>query len=131
MLTTAKSLWFCESQHRNVAGVRASAPDPQVEINPDTAASRGIAAGQWVRISTPLGSVRARAKLNTNLDAGVVCGQHGWWQGCEDLELPGYPPFTADGANLNLVLGQEPSDPVSGSAPLREAMCDVAPEASG
>jgi anaerobic selenocysteine-containing dehydrogenase len=127
VLTGTKSLWFGETQHRNIAALRRSAPDPQLEIHPDTAAQRGIAAGDWVRITTPLGSVRARAKLVANLDPGVVCGQHGWWQACPDLDLPGYAPFAADGANLNLILAQEPADPVSGSSPLRSTLCEVSP----
>jgi anaerobic selenocysteine-containing dehydrogenase len=128
ILTCAKSLWFCETQHRNVASLRKSTPDPQVELHPDTAAVRGIAAGDWVRIETPHGDVRARARLNASLDPQVVCGQHGWWQACAELGLPGYPPFGPGSANLNLVLRQQPSDPVSGSSPLRASVCDVAPE---
>lgn len=127
VLTCAKSLWFCESQHRNIAAVRRSAAHPQVEIHPETAGARGIAAGDWVRISTPNGSVRARAKFNPNLDPSVVCGQHGWWQACAELDLPGYPPYGPDSANLNLILRSEPSDPVSGSSPLRASICDIAP----
>ncbi|HZC69580.1 MAG TPA: molybdopterin-dependent oxidoreductase [Jatrophihabitans sp.] len=125
VLTCAKSLWFCESQHRNISGVRASATDPQVEIHPDTADARGISAGDWVLISTPHGSVRARTKLNANLHPTVVSGQHGWWQACADLGLPGYPPYGPDSANLNLVLRAEPSDPISRTAPLRASMCDI------
>ena len=127
ILTCAKSLWFCETQHRNVPSLRSRAPDPQVELHPDTARARGIAAGDWVRLDTPHGSVRARAKLNANLDPQVVCGQHGWWQACAELGLPGYPPFGPGSANLNLVLRQQPSDPISGSSPLRASVCDVAP----
>jgi len=127
VLTCAKSLWFCESQHRNIAAVRRSAAHPQVEIHPETAGARGIAAGDWVRISTLNGSVRARAKFNPNLDPSVVCGQHGWWQACAELDLPGYPPYGPDSANLNLILRSEPSDPVSGSSPLRASICDIAP----
>lgn len=127
VLTCAKSVFFRETQDRSIASLRRSAPDPQVELHPDTASARGIAAGDWVRISTPTGSVRARAKLNINLDPAVVCGQHGWWQPCTDLDLPGYPPYGPDSANLNLVLPQEPSDPISGSAPLRASICDVRP----
>jgi anaerobic selenocysteine-containing dehydrogenase len=130
VLTCAKSLFFCESQHRQVASLRASAPEPPVELHPDTAAARGIAAGDWVRLSTPKGSVRARAKLNANLAPNVVVGQHGWWQACPELGLDGYPPFGDESANLNLVLDQGPSDPVSGSSPLRASLCEVAPEAS-
>jgi anaerobic selenocysteine-containing dehydrogenase len=127
VLTCAKSLHFCETQHRNVASLRRVARDPKVELHPDTARARGIAADDWVRIETPQGAVRARAKLNTSLDPQVVCGQHGWWQACTEISLPGYPPFGSDSANLNLVLHQQPSDPISGSSPLRASVCNIAP----
>jgi anaerobic selenocysteine-containing dehydrogenase len=127
VLTCAKSLWFCESQHRNIASVRSKAREPQVEIHPDAPKARGITVGDWVRISTPNGSVRARAKLNSSLHPTVVCGQHGWWQACPDLDLSGYPPYGPESANLNLILRQDPSDPISGSSPLRASMCDIAP----
>jgi anaerobic selenocysteine-containing dehydrogenase len=127
ILTCAKSLWFCETQHRNVASLRSRMPDPQVELHPATARERGISADDWVGIETPHGTVRARAKLNASLDPGVVCGQHGWWQGCAELGLPDDAPFGPDSANLNLVLRQGPSDPISGSSPLRASMCNIAP----
>ncbi|MPY98222.1 MAG: molybdopterin-dependent oxidoreductase [Actinophytocola sp.] len=130
ILTCAKSLWFSETQHRNVASLRRKVPDPQLEMHPDTARERGIAAGDWVRLDTPHGSVRARAKLSANLDPRVVCGQHGWWQACPDLDLPGYPVTGPGSANLNAVLSQTPSDPISGSSPLRASVCDVAPLSS-
>ncbi|MEV4053823.1 molybdopterin-dependent oxidoreductase [Amycolatopsis sp. NPDC049688] len=129
ILTCAKSLFFCETQHRAVTSLRKSAPDPQLELHPETAAARGITAGDWVRLETPQGSIRARAKFNVNLDPAVVCGQHGWWQPAAGLGSPGYP-VTGDGsANLNLVLSQGPSDPVSGSSPLRASLCEVVREA--
>ncbi len=127
VLTCAKSLHFCETQHRGVASLRRAAPDPEVELHPDTARQRGIAAGDWVHLATPHGRVRARAKLNASLDPQVVCGQHGWWQACAELDLPGYSPLGPDSANLNLVLRQQPSDPVSGSSPLRASVCDIVP----
>jgi anaerobic selenocysteine-containing dehydrogenase len=126
VLTCSKSVWFCESQHRNVAGLRKGLPDPQVEIHPQTARARDIAAGDWVRVTTPHGSIRARARFNVSLDPQVVCGQHGWWQGCEELGLPPYPLLGPESANLNGILRQEPSDPVGGSAPLRASVCEIA-----
>ena len=81
--------------------------------------------GDWVRIRTPEGGVRARARLNKNLAPDVVCGQHGWWQACPEVDHPGYPPYGPESANLNLVLRQGPSDPISGSAPLRASLCDI------
>ena len=125
VLSCAKSLFFCETQHRQVASLRKSARDPQVEMHPSTAAARGIAAGDWISLETPHGSIRARAKFNPSLDPQVVFGQHGWWEACDDLGLPGYPPYGPDSANLNLVLRQTPSDPISGSSPLRASVCDV------
>ncbi len=131
VLTCAKSLHFCETQHRQVAGLRSRAPDPQVELHPDTALARGIGKGDWVQIATPGGHVHARAAFNRTLDPEVVCGQHGWYEACEELDLPGHAPFGPDSANLNLVLGQTPSDPISGSAPLRAQVCDVTPVTQG
>jgi anaerobic selenocysteine-containing dehydrogenase len=125
ILTCAKSLHFCETQHRNVVSLRRAAPEPQVEMHPTTAHDRGIGSGDWVRIETPHGGVRARARFNASLDPGVVCGQHGWWQACAEIGVAGYPPYGPDSANLNLVLPLGPSDPVSGSSPLRASVCDV------
>jgi len=127
VLTCAKALQFCETQHRQVASLRRHVPDPEVELHPDTAAARGVTDGDWVEIRTPKGTVRARAKLDDSLDPNVVVGQHGWYEACDELDLPGYPPFGPGSANLNLVLSQTPSDPISGSSPLRAQLCEVAP----
>ena len=125
VLTCAKSLWFCETQHRALPSLRRRSPDPEVELHSSTARARGIAAGDWVRIETPGGAVRARARFNEDLDPSVVCGQHGWWQACEEIGAPGFDPFGPDSANLNLVLRHTPRDPISGSSPLRAFLCDV------
>lgn len=125
ILTCAKSVHFCETQHRNIARLRSRAPEPEIEMHPDTAADRGIGKGDWVLVRTPNGEIRARAGFDGNLDPNVVCAQHGWWQSCEELNLPGYPPFGPNSANLNLVLRQHPSDPISGSSPLRASLCEI------
>ena len=44
----------------------------------------------------------------------------------KELGLPGYAPYGPDSANLNLVLPQTPSDPISGSSPMRASVCEVA-----
>jgi len=124
VLTCAKALHFCETQHHQVASLRRHVPDPPLELHPDTAARRGIAEGDWVEM-TPRGAVRARAAFNDTLAPNVVSGQHGWFEPCEELDLSGFPPFGPGSANLNLVLSQTPSDPISGSSPLRAQVCDV------
>jgi anaerobic selenocysteine-containing dehydrogenase len=125
ILTCAKHALFCESQHRALPSLRRHAPDPEVELHPAAAGERGIAAGDWVRIETPGGSVRARARLNDTLAPNVVCGQHGWWQASPEIGRPGYDPTGPDGANLNLIIGNEAIDPISGSVPHRAYLCQI------
>lgn len=125
VFTCAKHALFCESQHRALPSLRRHAPDPEVELHPSVAAERGIQPGDWVSIETAQGSVRARARLNDSLAPGVVCGQHGWWQPCPEISAPGYDPFGVDGANLNIIIGNEAIDPVSGSVPHRAYLCQI------
>jgi anaerobic selenocysteine-containing dehydrogenase len=125
IFTCAKNTLYCESQHRALPSLRRLAPDPEVELHPDAAAARGIAPGDWVRIATPEGSVRARARLNKSLQPGVVCGEHGWWQACAEAGAPGYDPFSADGSNLNIIIGNRAIDPISGSVPHRAYICQI------
>ncbi|MDT8304893.1 MAG: molybdopterin dinucleotide binding domain-containing protein, partial [Anaerolineae bacterium] len=125
ILTCAKHNLFCESQHRALPSLRRLAMDPEVELHPSAAAERGIHAGDWVHIVTPQGSVRARARLNETLKPDVVCGQHGWWQAAPEIGAPGYDPFSAEGANFNLIIGNDEIDPVSGSVPHRAYLCEI------
>jgi anaerobic selenocysteine-containing dehydrogenase len=125
ILTSAKHTLFCESQHRALPSLRKLAPHPEVELHPETAKARGVTAGDWVAIETPEGSVRACVRLNASLDTRVVCGQHGWWQACKELGAPGYNPFGPDGANLNLIIGGDARDPVSGTASHRAYLCEI------
>ncbi len=125
IFTSAKSALFCESQHRALPSLRRKAMDPEIELYPTAAAERGISPGDWVKIETPEGSVRARARFNDSLEPRVVCGQHGWWQACPDIGAPGYDPFGPDGANVNLIISNEAIDPISGSVPHRSYLCQV------
>jgi hypothetical protein len=50
-------------------------------------------------------------------------GPHGWWQVCPEQDGPGYDPFGPDGANYNLIIGNDAIDPVSGSVPHRAYRC--------
>ncbi len=125
VLTSAKPGLFCDSQHRNLPHLRRRAPHPEVELHPDAAVPRGITAGDWVSIETPEGQVRARARFNTSLDPRVVVGQHGWWQACPELGLPGYDPFSSEGSNLNLLVGGQGLDPISGTPPARANVCNI------
>ena len=127
VLSSAKPHLYCHGQHRNLPKLRRLLPDPLVEVHPDTAAARGIGDGDWVGIRTPSGRVKARARYRDSLAPGVVAAQHGWWQACEALGLPGYPAHGEGSANINLLIDDEESDPISGSAPHRSYLCEIEP----
>jgi anaerobic selenocysteine-containing dehydrogenase len=125
VLTCAKPTVFCQSQHRGLPSLRSKAHHPGIELHPDAAATRGVAEGCWVTVETPAGGMRARAHLNDKLDPRVVIGQHGWWQACCDLDMPGYDPFDAGGSNYNLTLDPTNCDPISGTPEHRANLCQV------
>src|SRR6266581_3294283 len=125
VLTCAKHTQFCQSQHRGLPSLRRRALDPEVDLHPADATDRGLRAGDWAIIETPEGRIRARVNLDESLAPGVVCAQHGWWQACPEIGAPGYDPFGPDGANLNLVISDAASDPISGSVPHRAYLCQI------
>ena len=124
-LTTAKTVAFCHSQHRQVPALRRLMPEPTLELAPAAADERGISAGDWLKVRTAAGSFRARAKLTPGLHPGTVAAQHGWWQDCPSLDAAGYPVTGEESANVNLAIASDAEDPVSGSLPLRSTPCRV------
>jgi len=81
--------------------------------------------GDIVAIETPGAAIRVKAKLTDAVSPDVVCTQHGWWQECQELKLPGYDPYSASGANVNLLYTGKHFDPLSGSYPNRGYPCRV------
>jgi anaerobic selenocysteine-containing dehydrogenase len=78
-------------------------------------------------VESPRGAIRVKARVTTDILPGVICCQHGWWQACKELELPGYDPYDRSGANPATLIGTESADPVSGSLPHRSYLCRVRP----
>jgi len=125
ILINAKTLHFTHGQHRNVPDLRKHHPHPNAQLHPETAAARGLAEGDWMYVETARGRVKVQANLTDTIDPRVVCLQHGWWQACEELGLPGYDPFSDEGANDSRLFDSEYMDPISGSLPLRAYLCQV------
>jgi len=131
VLTNAKFTTFVHSQQRALPALRRASPEPSAEIHPDTAKRYGINNKEWMIVETPRGAIKTKARVSERILPGVVCCQHGWWQECKDLELPGYNPFANGGANPSVLIGSELSDPVSGSLPHRSYLCRVRPASPG
>jgi anaerobic selenocysteine-containing dehydrogenase len=125
ILTSFRLMQFCDQQHRNIPRLRRQAREPFLEINPETAASLNIQDREWLRLETAMGGIRLKARLNPSLHPKVVATQYGWWQACEELKIPGYDPLAQDGANVNLIIPNEASDPISGAVAHRSQPCRV------
>lgn len=85
---------------RNVPYLREVLPYPTLQMHPDAARERDIKEGDWVIAESPHGSVKVRAQINPGIRPDTVMMLHGWWQGCEELQLPGFPLLDG-GANSN------------------------------
>ena len=127
VLTNAKFTTYVHSQQRSLPSLRKASPEPSAAIHPESAVRYGIENKQWMIVETPRGAIKVKAHLTVNIVPGVVCCQHGWWQACTQLELPGYDPYTDDGANPAILIGTDFADPVSGSLPHRSYLCRVRP----
>jgi anaerobic selenocysteine-containing dehydrogenase len=125
ILTCSKLLHFCHGQHRGIPSLRKAVPHPFVEVNPTTAVNLGIENDEWVYVETPQGKIRCQAFLTESIAENVVCIQHGWWQSCPDLGLPGYDPYSAQGANANLLYTTDVIDKISGSVPYKAYLCNL------
>ena len=85
---------------RNVPYLREVLPYPALQIHPDTAKERSIRDGDWVIVESPHGIMKIKAQVNPGIRPDTVMALHGWWQGCEELGLSGFPLLEA-GANTN------------------------------
>jgi anaerobic selenocysteine-containing dehydrogenase/ferredoxin-NADP reductase len=125
ILTSARSGYFCHSQHRGIASLRRRAQEPMVEIGTALAEAKGIAQGDWVLVKTRVGEARFRARVSEDLHPAVVVADYGWWQENQDLALPGYDPFSDVGSNFNALVAVDHADPLSGAVPMRSFPCDI------
>jgi len=124
ILSTGGRLYpFYHSAWTQIPMQREIEPYPFVEMHPSAAKSLGIGDGDWVFVESPIGRVRAKARLTKGIDPRVVhIPRPGWRDECKELGLPGYG---LEGANLNILIGPEPSDPQFGTPAMRSARCRI------
>lgn len=124
-LTSAKTGYYCHSQHRSLSSLRRRAPDPLVYLSRELAADKSIVDGDWTIVRTRAGQASFRAKIDAALDPSVVVADYGWWQSCADLGLPGYDALEKEGSNYNALISSDRHDPISGSVAHRSFPCTV------
>lgn len=125
ILTSSKVIEYCHSQHRALPLLRKKVPNPYLEINVKKASELGLEEGDWVVVETPYGSITVQAKLTEGIPYNVVCTQNGWWQSCPELNLPGYNPYSSEGANVILLYSAGNMDPLSSSLLIKGHPCNI------
>ena len=99
---------FIHSRTYRLGWTRGLHPDPAADLNPVDARRAGVEQGDWIDLTTPVGSVRVRANLTELVLPGVVHLYHD----CPE-------------ADANLLLDAEHLDPVSGFPAYKGARCRV------
>lgn len=123
LLSSAKTIAFCHSQHRNIPSLRRLNPAPLLEISQADAETRSITHGDWIEVRTRAGRTIAKAVILQGLAPGSVFAQHGWWEPQPD----GAHAFSVDplAASMNKAIATDRADPISGSLPMRETPCEI------
>ncbi|MCF8037267.1 MAG: molybdopterin-dependent oxidoreductase [Desulfobacteraceae bacterium] len=116
LTTGGRLLVYYHSSHRNIASLKKRAPDPELQIHPDTARKLDIEDGEWVYLTSPRGRVEIRARYFEDIDPRVVHSHHGFWYGVEN----GWKRV-----NINMITDDEPLCPVTGSVPIKALLCRV------
>ncbi|MBI5454538.1 MAG: molybdopterin oxidoreductase, partial [Deltaproteobacteria bacterium] len=99
---------------------------PEVELHTEAALSLGIVNGDWVRVSSPRGVIRMKARVTDDIHPRVVSVEHGWW-----FPEKSGPEFGVFESNANVLTNNKPPyDPGFGSYQLRGLLCKVEKEKS-
>lgn len=112
---------YHHSRFRDQAWARKVSPDPEIRIHPQTAATQGVADGDWIEVEVPggPGACQLRVAVTDRTQPGVLTTGMGWWL----PEAPG-PEFAALDINVNAALSYSGvTDPMSGSVNIGALPC--------
>lgn len=110
-----RPLAYVHYKYRNLPSVRKLEPEPRVRLSVAEAASRGLADGDAVTVSSPRGAIRMKAKIQAKARPGVAWIDGGWGN---DWDRPD--------ANLNDLTDSQALDPVAQCPSISSFLCQVA-----
>jgi anaerobic selenocysteine-containing dehydrogenase len=108
LITGTRTVAYTHSQYRDIPRLKKLEPEPQVEINSESAKKLGIADGEMISLESPNGSITLKARLTPDVLPDVLSLQHGWKE-----------------ANANLLTSYQPYDPISGYPAFKTTPCRV------
>jgi anaerobic selenocysteine-containing dehydrogenase len=112
---------WLHNSHRLVKGK----PRCTLMMHPGDAASRSIANGTIVRVSSRVGSVEVVVEVTTDIECGVVSLPHGFGHGRDGIQL-GIAAAHA-GISINDLVDDQRIDVLTGTAVLNGTPVDVVP----
>jgi anaerobic selenocysteine-containing dehydrogenase len=104
---------FLNSSFANLPRFREADKEPEVELHPEDARTRGLRDGDAVRVFNDRGSFGAVARVNGKPRRGVVVALSVWWK-----------KFAPDGRNANEVTSQRTAD-LGGAATFYDCLVEV------
>jgi ferredoxin-nitrate reductase len=90
LLTTGRTVyhWHTRTKTGRTPELQAAAPEAWVELSADDAGGLGVREGDWVRVSSPRGTIEAQARISGIRDGVVFVPFHyGYWD-----EASGHEP---------------------------------------
>ena len=121
LITGRRQKEFFHSEYHQLPTLRRKRKHPQTEIHPEIAAKYNIQDGDWIKISSPRGSIYQQAKLTEEIRPDVVSVEHGWWY----PEIKEHDHGVWD-CNANILTNNKPPyDPAFGTYQLRALLCKV------
>lgn len=122
ILTTGRRMYeFFHSEHRNMPQLRASHPDPLVEIHSSAASDIGVGEGEWVWIENMRGRCRQKVLFNDSMDARIIMAEHGWWFPEDDPERL----FNTFDSNINNLTSQCDIGKSGVGGPYKSTVCKI------
>jgi anaerobic selenocysteine-containing dehydrogenase len=103
---------FTHTQFHNIPFLNKRESEGFVDVHPEDARNKNITEGQEIRVSSPRGSIRMKARISTVVHPGSIRIAWGW--GEVDPEL-----------NVNNLTDDNRRDPVTGTPSNRSFMCRI------
>ncbi len=114
-ISGARSGNYIHSQYRNIPSLLKREPWPYVDIHPMDAETTGVQENEWVRVESPNGWIRMKARVSECVHPGSVRIAWGWGE------------FDAD-YNINNLTDDSEHDPVTSTTSNRCFMCRIVRE---
>jgi anaerobic selenocysteine-containing dehydrogenase len=109
-----RPLAYVHYKYRNLPSLRKLEPEPRIRLSPGDAGRRGVADGEWVRVSSPRGEIRMKALISGKMRDGIVWIDGGWGN-----------PWDFPESNINVLTDNQALDPEAQCGSISSFLCEI------